>query len=108
MSKIGPPTVVKSDHPSSPTTEKVPCLVLALFCNDLVREVTPHLNIRTPKLGRDLATFSIDVPERCHQSTIIWPDNATAFEVFCDCANQWRYVTTFGAAPTHWALNVRH
>lgn len=53
------------------------------------------------ELDSDLAAFGLDVPERYRQPThtVIWPDNATAFEVFRDCASQWRYLTPFGAAP---------
>lgn len=53
------------------------------------------------ELDSDLAAFGVDVPERYRQPThtVIWPDNATAFEVFRDCASQWRYLTPFGAAP---------
>jgi len=44
------------------------------------------------------------VPERFAkpqepQATTIWPCNLAAFEVFCDCGSQWRYVVPFGDHP---------
>lgn len=36
---------------------------------------------------------------RAPDHVVIWPDNAQAFTVFCDCATQWRYLTPVGAKP---------
>lgn len=29
----------------------------------------------------------------------MWPVNVEAYEVFLDCAGQWRYMTPFGSKP---------
>ncbi|WP_278369505.1 DUF1799 domain-containing protein [Vreelandella titanicae] len=56
------------------------------------------------ELADDAAAWGFKLPKRytqpqSQQSTVIWPCNAEAFEVFCDCGGQWRYLTQFGAKP---------
>ena len=47
------------------------------------------------ELQSDLDAWGVQTPERFKKpvSIVIWPGNATAFEVFRDCASQWRYLT---------------
>ena len=47
------------------------------------------------ELQSDLDAWGIETPERFKRPTsiVIWPCNATAFDVFRDCASQWRYLT---------------
>ena len=47
------------------------------------------------ELESDLAAWGVETPDRYKKPThiVIWPDNATAFNVFRDCYGQWRYLT---------------
>lgn len=47
------------------------------------------------ELKSDLDAWGVALPERYKTPThhVIWPQNATAFDVFIGCASQWRYLT---------------
>jgi len=62
--------------------------------NDLGRSWAGARGSTKNELESDLAAWGQAVPERYKKPThvVIWPGNATAFEVFRDCCGQWRYL----------------
>ncbi|SDF72842.1 Phage related hypothetical protein [Onishia taeanensis] len=69
--------------------------------NDLGRAWARGRGGAKNELKSDLEAWGVEAPQRLQQPShnIIWPENAQAFEVFRDCASQWRYITPVGAAP---------
>ncbi|MFI0472971.1 DUF1799 domain-containing protein [Halomonas sp. HMF6819] len=56
------------------------------------------------ELDDDLAAWGIKTPERFKKAAqrpevVVWPWNAEAFDVFRDCASQWRYLSPPMASP---------
>lgn len=63
--------------------------------NDLGRTWAGAQGSTKNELESDLAAWGAKIPERYKKTNniVIWPANATAFEVFRDCCGQWRYLT---------------
>jgi hypothetical protein len=63
--------------------------------NDLGRAWAGAQGGTKNELKSDLDAWGITIPERYKtpERIVVWPENATAFDVFRDCASQWRYLT---------------
>ena len=63
--------------------------------NDLGRTWAGAQGSTKNELESDLTAWGVTVPERYKKPTgvVIWPCNVTAFNVFIDCAGQWRYLS---------------